>query len=141
MLRFRAEKLHQSRLFPLGALTRGLAGEVLTEMAELTESGCVGFGQAEVPLASTRCCSARCSTPPPLATPCGCARRRCTWAGRGRQRCAGHAAGPVGRARGGETIALQHHFELLKTTGARVHLCRLSSAAGVDLVRAPRPMA
>ncbi len=39
--RFRAEKLHQARLFPLGALTRGLAGEVLTEMAELTESGCV----------------------------------------------------------------------------------------------------
>ena len=54
MLKFRAEKLHQSRLFPLGALTRGLAGEVLTEMAELTESGCVGFGQAEVPLASTQ---------------------------------------------------------------------------------------
>ncbi|KAH1282142.1 hypothetical protein KXX11_003919, partial [Aspergillus fumigatus] len=50
MLKFRAEKLHQSRLFPLGALTRNLAGEVLTEMAELTEAGCVGFGQAEVPL-------------------------------------------------------------------------------------------
>ena len=42
MLKFRAEKLHQARVFPLGALTRGLAGEVLTEMAELTESGCVG---------------------------------------------------------------------------------------------------
>ncbi len=54
MLKFRAEKLHQTRLFPLGALTRGLAGEVLTEMAELTEAGCVGFGQAEVALASTQ---------------------------------------------------------------------------------------
>jgi aspartate carbamoyltransferase catalytic subunit len=32
MLRIRAEKLHQSRVFPLGALTRGLQGEVLTEM-------------------------------------------------------------------------------------------------------------
>ncbi|MEO7243873.1 MAG: dihydroorotase, partial [Rubrivivax sp.] len=50
MLKFRARKLSRCRLFPLGALTRGLAGEVLTEMAELTESGCVGFGQAEVPL-------------------------------------------------------------------------------------------
>mgnify|MGYP002397922108 CR=1 FL=1 len=54
MLKFRAEKLHQARLFPLGALTRGLAGEVLTEMAELTESGCVGFSQADVALASTQ---------------------------------------------------------------------------------------
>ncbi|MDD2712910.1 MAG: dihydroorotase, partial [Simplicispira sp.] len=54
MLKFRAQKLHQARLFPLGALTRGLAGEVLTEMLELTGSGCVGFGQAEVPLVSTQ---------------------------------------------------------------------------------------
>src|SRR5213076_3223922 len=38
----------------LGALTRNLQGEVLTEMAELTESGCVGFSQAEVPLVNTQ---------------------------------------------------------------------------------------
>src|SRR5574343_686575 len=54
MLKMRAEKLHQARVFPLGALTRGLKGEVLTEMAELTEAGCVGFSQAEVPLDSTQ---------------------------------------------------------------------------------------
>src|SRR5574344_2118506 len=41
MLKFRAEKQHKSRLFPMGALTVGLKGETLTEMAELTESGCV----------------------------------------------------------------------------------------------------
>ncbi len=54
MLKFRAEKLHQARVFPLGALTRSLQGEILTEMAELTEAGCVGFSQAEVPLANTQ---------------------------------------------------------------------------------------
>ena len=54
MLKFRAEKLHQARVFPLGALTRGLRGEALTEMVELTESGCVGFSQAEVPLVNTQ---------------------------------------------------------------------------------------
>src|SRR6476619_8051929 len=54
MLKFRAEKLHQARVFPLGALTRGLQGEILTEMAELTEAGCVGFSQAEVGLANTQ---------------------------------------------------------------------------------------
>ncbi len=31
-----------------------------------------------------------------------------------------------------ETIALRTIFELVRATGARVHLCRLSSAAGVD---------
>ena len=33
MLQFRAARLHLSRVFPLGALTRGLAGESLTPMA------------------------------------------------------------------------------------------------------------
>jgi dihydroorotase len=37
-----------------------------------------------------------------------------------------------------ETIALHTLTELMKTTGARVHLCRLSSAAGVALVRQAR---
>jgi dihydroorotase len=37
-----------------------------------------------------------------------------------------------------ETIALHTIFELVRTTGARVHLCRLSSAAGVALVRAAK---
>ena len=49
MLKFRARKLSRARLFPLGALTRALGGEVLTEMAELTEAGCVGFSQADSP--------------------------------------------------------------------------------------------
>ena len=52
MLKLRAEKLHQSRVFPMGALTKGLQGEVLTEMAELSDSGCVAFGQADTPLSS-----------------------------------------------------------------------------------------
>jgi len=73
MLKFRAEKLHRSRVFPIGALTRGLQGEVLTEMAELTEAGCVGFGQAEVPIQNTQVLLTR----PPSTTPCGCARRTC----------------------------------------------------------------
>jgi dihydroorotase len=53
MLKFRAGSLHLARLYPLGALTRGLAGDTLTEMAELTEAGCVGFSQADVALKDT----------------------------------------------------------------------------------------
>ena len=53
MLKFRARKLSRCRLFPLGALTRALQGEALTEMAELTEAGCIGFSQADVPVRDT----------------------------------------------------------------------------------------
>ena len=140
MLKFRAEQAAPgAALFPLGALTRGLAGEALTEMAELTEAGCVGFCQADVAAGATRwCCSARCSTPRPSATRSGCGRR--TPAPRQRRRrqrarwprawaCPACRCSP--RRSRCTTI-----FELVRDTGARVHLCRLSSAAGVELVRA-----
>ena len=54
MLQYRAARLHLSRVFPLGALTRGLAGESLTPMAELTMAGCVGFSQAEQGITQTQ---------------------------------------------------------------------------------------
>ena len=63
MLKFRARKLSRCRVFPLGALTRGLQGTALTEMAELTEAGCVGFSQVDVPVRDTLAPLA--ATPPP----------------------------------------------------------------------------
>lgn len=47
MLGHRVGQLNLGRVLPLGALTRGLEGEVLTEMAALTAAGCVGFSQSE----------------------------------------------------------------------------------------------
>ncbi|MBY0453789.1 MAG: dihydroorotase [Burkholderiaceae bacterium] len=136
MLKFRAEKLHQARLFPLGALTRGLAGEVLTEMAELTESGCVGFGQAEVPLVSTQVLQRSLQ----YAATFGYTvwlRPQELYLGKGVAASGALATrlGLSGIPVAAETIALHTIFELLKTTGGRVHLCRISSAAGVELVR------
>eukprot|EP01036_Dinobryon_divergens_P039854 gene39854-52604_t len=144
MLKFRAEKLQGARLFPLGALTRGLAGGVLTEMAELTEAGCIGFGQAEVPLTDTQVLQRALS----YASTFGYTvwlRPQDFWLGKGVA-----ASGPLATRLGlsgipaaAETIALHTLFELMrgvqgKTPGspnARVHLCRLSSAAGIALVR------
>ena len=135
MLKFRAEKLHQSRVFPLGALTRGLQGEALTEMVELTESGCVGFSQAEVPLASTLVLMRAMQ----YAASFGYSvwlRPQELHLGKGVA-----ASGPLATRLGlggvpvaAETIALHTIFELVRATGARVHICRISSAAGVALV-------
>ncbi len=136
MLKFRAEKLHKSRLFPMGALTRNLAGEVLTEMVELTEAGCIGFGQAEVPLASTQVLQ-RALLYASTFNYTVWLRPQEIHLGKGVA-----ASGPIATRLGlagvpvaAETIALHTIFELLRSTNARVHLCRLSSAAGVELVR------
>jgi dihydroorotase len=45
MLRHRAQTIALAHVLPLGALTVQLKGGDLTEMAALTESGCVGFSQ------------------------------------------------------------------------------------------------
>jgi dihydroorotase len=37
-----------------------------------------------------------------------------------------------------ETIALHTIFELMRASGARVHLCRISSASALDLIRAAK---
>jgi len=139
MLKFRARKLSRCRLFPLGALTRGLKGEALTEMAELTEAGCIGFSQAEVAIADTLVLQRALQ----YASTYGYAvwlRAQDGWLGKGVA-----ASGPIATRLGlsgvpvaAETVALHTIFELMRTTGARVHVCRLSSAAGVALVRAAK---
>ena len=135
MLKFRAEKLHQTRVFPLGALTRGLKGEALTEMVQLTESGCVGFGQAEVPLANTQVLMRALQ----YASSFGYSvwlRPQEIYLGKGVAASGALATrlGLSGVPVAAETIALHVIFELMRATGARVHLCRISSAAGVALV-------
>jgi len=136
MLTFRAGKLHQARVFPLGALTRGLAGEVLTEMVKLTQAGCVGFSQAEVPLRNTQVLLRALQ----YASTFGYT----VWL-RPQDRDLGTgvvASGPLATRMGlsgvpvaAETIAVHTVIELMRATSARVHLCRLSSAAGIGLVR------
>ena len=136
MLKFRARNLNQARLYPLGALTMSLKGEALTEMAELTEAGCVGFSQADVPLANTLVLHRALQ----YAATFGYAvwlRPNDAHLGQGVA-----AKGPLATRLGlsgvpviAETIALLTLFELVRDTGARLHLCRISSAAGVELVR------
>ena len=136
MLRHRAEKLHQARVLPLGALTVGLRGEVLTEMGQLTAAGCVGFSQAEVPIPSTQVLQRALQ----YASTFGYTvwlRPQELHLGKGVA-----ASGPLATRMGlssvsvaAETIALHTIFELVRSTRARVHLCRISSAQGVELIR------
>ncbi len=137
MLKFRAEKQHQSRVFPLGALTVNLKGEVLTEMVELSEAGCVGFSQAEVPLENTQVLQRALQ----YASTFGYTvwlRPQDIHLGKGVAASGALATrmGLSGIPVAAETIALHTIFELMKaTTGSRAHICRISSAAGVALVR------
>jgi len=48
-----SRRIGYTRLLPVGALTRGLDGEQLSEMVALQQAGCVAFSNGERPLANT----------------------------------------------------------------------------------------
>lgn len=140
MLKFRARGLNQAHVHPLGALTVGLKGQVITEMVELTECGCIGFTQADVPVVDTQVLLRALQ----YASTYGYTvwlRPQDAYLAKGGVAASGAVASRLGLPGvpvSAETIALHTIFELVRVTGARVHLPHLSSAAGVALVRAAK---
>jgi len=140
MLVHRARSLNQSHVYPLGALTIALKGHELTEMAELTEAGCVGFSQAEHAIQDTTVLLRALQYAQTFGYTVWL-RPQDPHLGKGGIAHSGPFSSRLGLAGVpviSETIALHTIFELMRSTGARVHLCRLSSADGIALVRAAK---
>lgn len=137
MLKHRARNLNQAHVYPVGALTTALKGQELTEMAELADAGCVAFSQADAPLTDTRVLMRAMQ----YAATFGfsvwlrpqdsfLAKDGVAHDGEVATRC-GLPAIPVSA----ETIALAAMLTLARDTGVKLHICRLSSAAGVEMIR------
>ncbi len=140
MLKHRAKSLNQAHVYPIGALTQGLKGERLTEMAELQDAGCVAFSQSDKLLLDTRVMMRA-------------MQYASTFGFRVWLRPEDDSIADSGVAHDGEvatrlglpaipvcaeTIALSKIVLIARETGAKVHLCRVSSAEGVAMVRAAR---
>jgi len=137
MLKRRGWTLNQARIYPLGALTAGLKGEKLAEMLELAEAGCIGFFQADRPIVDTSVLY----RPMQYAATYGFTiwlRPEDAFLARGGIAHDGEVASRLGLAgipSSAETVAIATITTLMRETRARVHLARLSSSAGVELVR------
>jgi len=137
MLKFRARNLHQAHVYPVGALTLGLKGTHLTEMAELTDAGCVAFSHADAPLTDTQLLLRALQYAATFDFPVWLRPQDADLA-RGGVAHDGQVATRLGLAAipvCAETVALSTILLLARETGARIHLCRLSSAEGVDMAR------
>jgi len=140
MLKHRARLLNQSHVYPIGALTVQLKGTTLTEMGELAEAGCVAFSHADMPLVDTQVLLRAMQ----YASTFGYRvwlRPSDSHLGKGGVAHDGEVAtrlGLPGIPAAAETIALQTILALVRETNVRVHLCRLSTADGVALVRAAK---
>jgi dihydroorotase len=140
MVKHRARVFDRAQVYPIGALTAGLQGIEITEMGELAAAGCVAFSQAEAPLTDTQVLLRALQ----YAATFGhrvWLRPQDSYLGRAGVAHDGEVATRLGLPAipaAAETIALGTIFALIRETGARVHLCRLSSAQGVAMVRAAR---
>jgi dihydroorotase len=137
MLRRRAKALSRARVYPIGALTMKLEGQALTEMGQLTDAGCVAFSQANVPLADTQVLWRALQYAATFNYPVWL-RAEDAWLARGGVAHDGEIAtrlGLPGIPPFAETIALAALLELVRATGAKVHVCRLSTAGAVELMR------
>jgi dihydroorotase len=137
MLRRRAKALSRARVYPVGALTVKLEGKRLTEMAELAEAGCVAFSQANAAVADTQVLWRALQYAATFGLPVWL-RAEDAWLAKGGVAHDGEVAtrlGLPGIPAFAETIALAQLFELVRATGARAHVCRISSAAGVAMLR------
>jgi dihydroorotase len=137
MLKYRAKQLNLVNVYPLGALTKQLEGSLLTEMHALSQAGCVGFSQADQAIIDTQVLwrafeyaasfGFRLFLRPeePFLAKNGVAHD-------------GEVAsrlGLKGIPAAAEGLAIATILRIAQITQTRIHLCRLSTAEGVDLVR------
>ncbi|MEQ1814482.1 MAG: dihydroorotase [Candidatus Nitrotoga sp.] len=140
MLKHRARSLNQCRVFPIGALTYGLKGAELTEMIELADAGCKAFSQADAPLTNTRVLMRAMQ----YAATFGYRvwlRPQDSFLAENGVAHDGEIATRLGLPsipEVAETTALATILQLARTTDVTLHICRISSAAGVEMLRAAK---
>lgn len=137
MLKHKGWRVNRARIYPIGALTRGLEGEQITEMVELHDSGCIAFSQAAAPITDTQVLLRALQYAATFDYPVWL-RAQDQWLARDGVAHDGEMASRLGLVPipvCAETIALNTIIALAQETGARVHVCRLSSAVAIDMVR------
>jgi dihydroorotase len=139
-IRRRAEATARVRVLPMAALTRHLAGEVMTEMGLLKEAGAVAFTDGDRTIANTRVL-----------------RRALSYASTFDVLVVGHAEDPdltdgaavnegeyamrLGLPAGpaaAETMIVERDIRLVELTGARYHFGQISCRASLDAVAAAK---
>lgn len=132
----RGEEIGKARVLPLGALTLGLNGERLAELAGLKKAGCVAFSQANKTVVDTEALL-RAMEYAATFDFAVWLQPQDYWLARNGIAHEGEVASRLGLAGipvAAETIAIGTIIQLVRITGCRVHLTRISSAAGMALV-------
>lgn len=128
-------------VFPVGAITRGLLGEAMSEIGEMVEAGVRVFSDDGRTVPDARVLRnaltyARAFDGVVIAE--HCEDPSLTEGGQMHEGAHSYALGLAGRPRESEEIVVARDLALARLTGGRLHLCHLSSTGSVEQVRRAR---
>jgi len=140
MLKHRTKQQGLAHVYPLGALTRQLAGNALSEMNELHAAGCVGFSQANVAIADTQVLWRAMEYAATFGFTLYLHAEEPFLAANGVAHDGEVATrlGLKGIPSAAEALALASILRIAQETGAKIHISRLSTAEGVDMIRSAK---
>jgi dihydroorotase len=136
LIRQRAAAAGYARVYPLGAMTQGLDGTRLSEMAALRQARCVGISNALTPMGNTQVLRRAMEyaatfdmtvflhAEDPWLSGNGCIH----------EGMVGTRLGLPGIPEAAETVAVARDLALIEHTGVRAHFCRLSTAKALRMV-------
>ena len=128
------------RVEPIGAITLGRAGKNLTEMAELVEAGCIAFSDdgspVSDPVVMRNALAYAAMLGVPIMSHCEDMQLSHGWAMH--EGAISTRLGLPGYPSAAEEVQIARDIALAEMTGAHIHICHVSTAGGVALVRAAK---
>jgi dihydroorotase len=128
------------RVEPIGAVTLGREGKALTEMAELVEAGCIAFSDDGSPVSDPalmrNALAYAAMLDVPIMSHCEDMTLSRGWAMH--EGAVSTRLGLPGYPAAAEEVQIARDIALAEMTGAHIHICHVSTAGGVALVRAAK---
>jgi len=133
----RAREAGTVRVYPIGAITKGLAGESLAEMGELKEAGCVAVSDDGKPVMNAELMRRAMEYARTFGLPIvqHCEDLTLSAGGAMNEGPVATRAGIRAQPTSAESAMVARDLELCALTGARYHVAHVSSADSVRLIR------
>jgi len=139
-IRERAEDAGLARVYPVGALSKGLQGAELAEIGEMVREGAVAVSDDCTPVANAQLMRRALEYSRSFGIPVAAHPEDRSLSGGGlmNEGAASTRVGLGGMPAASEEIMVARDLLLAELTGGRLHLCHLSTARSIDLVRRAR---
>lgn len=125
---------------PIGAVTLGRSGQNLSEMAELVEAGCIAFSDDGSPVSDPavmrNALAYAAMLDVPIMSHCEDLTLSRGWAMH--EGAVSTRLGLPGYPSAAEEVQIARDIALAEQTGAHIHICHVSTAGGVELIRSAK---